>query len=89
MFSSRMPRRMVLCASPVAALTAVIPPRPKETASTAAQRRRPRSVNSGGEALILVLDPANDTLILHAGNRAVFPPLKSTPVSSGKLRAAP
>src|SRR6516225_6497547 len=49
-----MPRRMVLCARPVAALTAVIPPRPSETASTAAQRRRPRSVNSSARPWYLV-----------------------------------
>src|SRR5262245_48450983 len=45
---------MVLCARPVAALTAVTPPRPSEAASTAAQRRRPRSDNSAASAWYLV-----------------------------------
>jgi hypothetical protein len=45
--SSRMPRRTVSRAMPVAAATALIPPRPRDRASAAAQRRRARSLSTG------------------------------------------
>ena len=44
--SSLIPLRIVRSEIPVAAATAVIPPLPRESASLAAQRRRPRSSRS-------------------------------------------
>src|SRR6267142_1026614 len=46
-FSSATPRLIVLRATPVAAATAVTPPRPSEIASLAANNRRPRSSKNG------------------------------------------
>ena len=46
-FSSLIPRSIVLRATPVAAATAVTPPRPSDSASLAANNRRARSSNSG------------------------------------------
>ena len=45
-FSSWRPLRMVRSESPVALATATIPPRPNDSASVAAHRRRPRSSKS-------------------------------------------
>src|SRR6516225_7775549 len=42
-----MPRPIVLGATPVAAATAAMPPRPAATASEAATSRRPRSLRNG------------------------------------------
>src|ERR1700757_4347401 len=46
-FSSATPRLIVLRASPIAAATAVTPPRPSDIASLAANSRRPRSSRNG------------------------------------------
>src|SRR5712691_4391787 len=46
-FSSATPRLIVLRASPLAAATAVTPPRPSDIASLAANSRRPRSSRNG------------------------------------------
>src|SRR5205814_4973806 len=46
-FSSATPRLIVLRASPLAAATAVTPPRPSDIASLAANSRRPRSSKNG------------------------------------------
>src|SRR3990172_3336971 len=44
--NSRIPFRIVRSEIPVAMATAAIPPRPNDSASTADQRRRPRSLRS-------------------------------------------
>jgi hypothetical protein len=51
--SSLMPFRTVRSDKPVACATAAMPPQPNETASVAAQRRRPRSSNSSMSASYL------------------------------------
>ena len=49
-FMSRTPPLIVFRDNPVASDTALMPPRPKESASTAAHRRRERSLSSGSRA---------------------------------------
>ena len=53
--SSLKPARRVVCDSPVASATGVIPPRPIARVSTAAHRRRVRSSKSGASAANLAL----------------------------------